>query len=156
MNTSKIAEQIHTLRYSTDPFTPHDANEAADTIEALTAENTRLRDTNKALESDNYNLNMNLEHTTAENAELREAQRWIAVEERLPEDDKTASFYSDGRLTFTSVLCVTHGLISIRNRLNVKPTGTPYLDDQVTDGWVWGTGDEPTHWRKLPEPPQKG
>lgn len=87
---------------------------------------------------------------------LEEAQRWIPVTERMPEDDKNTSFYSDGRLTFTSVLCVTHGLVSIRNRLNVKPTGTPYLDEQVTDGWVWGDGDEPTHWRELPEAPEKG
>lgn len=34
--------------------------------------NCKLRDTNKALESDNYNLNMNLEHITDDLEKLRE------------------------------------------------------------------------------------
>jgi len=82
------------------------------------------------------------------------ASGWISVKERLPEDSEMLNFYDDGRMRFTSVLCATNGFVYIINRMTVKKTGTPYLDKQATDGWVWGTGPEPTHWMPLLEPPE--
>lgn len=46
--------------------------QAANAIDALTVENEKQIDVNKALENDNYNLDMNLEHIAAELSELRE------------------------------------------------------------------------------------
>lgn len=102
---------------------------SASTLQFLTAENTRLRDTNTALESDNYNLNMNLEHIAAENAELREEQRWIPVSERLPEPNRT--------------------------RYLALPPG--WKTPEIFSGReICAHPEHFTHWMPLPEPPKAG
>ena len=54
--------------------------ELCDALEKACAEAERLKDTNKALESDNYNAEMNLSHM-AEVERLKAAQRWMPVKE---------------------------------------------------------------------------
>lgn len=76
-----------------------------------------------------------------ENAELREAQRWIPVSERLPENGVTVLVcylgYYDGKPNSDNVAYMKRGV------------------------WLWYADDEEmcvqvTHWRPLPELPQKG
>ena len=86
----------------------------------------------------------------------QDAQKWISVKDRLPEEDDSIHFYGDGRMRCTTVLAYTeYGRIIPKNRLIVKPTGNEYLDTQVTDGWEWARGtEEVTHWMPLPQPPK--
>ena len=81
-------------------------------------------------------------------AELEEAQRWIPVEERLPavseyrNGDKFKSMDSNELVPFL-VCC--------------EDTEIPFR--AFYDGKNWGDGwgkQNVTHWRKLPQPPQKG
>ena len=82
---------------------------------------------------------------------------WIPVTERLPEESKAVRFYADSHITFTTVLvCGGQKGVTIANRLNVPPTGIPYLDEHATAGWEWSKGHEDcTHWMPLPEPPEE-
>lgn len=82
---------------------------------------------------------------------------WIPVTERLPEESKAVRFYADSHITFTTVLvCGGQKGVTIANRLNVPPTGIPYLDEHATAGWEWSKGHEDcTHWMPLPEPPMR-
>jgi|ERR1035437_2114065 hypothetical protein len=66
-----------------------------------------------------------IEKLEAELAALREAERWIPVSERLPEEGQTVIVYISG-----------------------KGISTPTY--QV--GWKW-CYETPTHWRPLPPPP---
>lgn len=88
---------------------------------------------------------------------LVEPPRWIPVTEQLPEDDKRLLFIDDGMLCFTTVLtCTDNGIISMKNRLIVRPTENEYLDENVTDGWIWSIhSGNITHWMPLPEPPKE-
>ena len=83
-------------------------------------------------------------------------QEWISVDDRLPEDDEQIESYYDGRMSCKTVLVYTkYGIIIPKNRLIVRPTGNKYLDDQVTDGWIWSGGtEEVTHWMPMPNPPK--
>ena len=83
-------------------------------------------------------------------------QEWISVDDRLPEDDEQIESYYDGRMSCKTVLVYTkYGIIIQKNRLIVRPTGNKYLDDQVTDGWIWSGGtEEVTHWMPMPNPPK--
>lgn len=77
---------------------------------------------------------------------------WISVKDRLPEDDKSLEFYGDSVMRFTTVLCY-NGTVKTTNRLNVhnKPN---YPNIEKTDGWVWSTYGEVTHWMPLPASPE--
>ena len=55
----------------------------------------RLTMTNDVLETDNYNLEMNLTHITEELERLQEKNRWISVEEKLPETISDVIIYFD-------------------------------------------------------------
>ena len=83
-------------------------------------------------------------------------QEWISVKDMLPEDDEQIESYDDGRMSCKTVLAYTkYGRIISKNRLIVIPTGNKYLDNQVTDGWIWARGtEEITHWMPIPEPPK--
>ena len=83
-------------------------------------------------------------------------QEWISVKDMLPEDDEQIESYDDGRMSCKTVLAYTkYGRIISKNRLIVIPTGNKYLDNQVTDGWIWARGtEEITHWMPLPDPPK--
>ena len=83
-------------------------------------------------------------------------QEWISVDDRLPEDDEKIESYYDGRMSCKTVLVYTkYGIIIPKNRLIVRLTGNKYLDDQVTDGWIWAGGtEEVTHWMPMPQPPK--
>lgn len=154
-DTADIYEPINMLsEYEDTGLTPSD-------IAGLNAENARLKDTSKALESDNYNLNMNLEHLTAELEELREAQRWINVEEALPTQNEIVLFVEKYSRN------VNYGFWEEIDR--DKPFVRMFEDGRKIyfdkpDGGVWWRyrfGDalqrsSVIHWRKLPDPPQKG
>ena len=83
-------------------------------------------------------------------------QEWISVKDMLPEDDEQIESYDDGRMSCKTVLAYTkYGRIISKNRLIVIPTGNKYLDNQVTDGWIWARGtEEITHWMPIPQPPK--
>jgi len=107
--------------------------------------NCKLRGTNKALESDNYNLNMNLEHITAELAELREAQMWIPIEEALPK-------YTQDYNVVCNVGSMFGGFTEVRTYRfeNIQGREPKWCIPNQFDEAV-----SITHWRPLPEPPQK-
>jgi hypothetical protein len=94
----------------------------------------------------------------------RRADGWTACRPgNMPEDDDAVHKYKDSRMELcTVIVCERYQdserfIVSTANRLNVKPTGTPYLDKQCTDGWVWSNGHQNiTHWRPLPAPPSEG
>ena len=67
-----------------------------------------------------------IEALTAENAELREAQRWIPVTEKPPEGDCFVYEASKKKMHFA------------------------YAEELDAPDWLV------THWCKLPDPPQKG
>lgn len=86
--------------------------------------------------------------------------RWIPCSQKLPEDIEAV--HSCGRMKLLSVmgLSTTFGNnpeVKLINRLSVEPTGSPYLDEQATDGWVWSknAGDVKA-WMPFPEPAQDG
>ncbi len=88
--------------------------------------------------------------------------RWISVEERLPEECEGLHFYEDTTIRFTSVWCcdTKTGSMAIRNRLQGKKTGNKYLDQALPDAeWHWSKlWWEPTHWTPFPpfpEPPKE-
>ena len=86
--------------------------------------------------------------TAKENVRLREAQRWIPTSERLPD----ASEYRNGN-RFKSM--DSNELVPFL--VCCEDTEIPFR--AFYDGKNWGDGwgkREVTHWRKLPEPPQKG
>lgn len=89
-------------------------------------------------------------------SELKEQQRWIPVTERLPEDDDSVRFHKCFSTIFTSVLAYEKERgVSIANRLMIGRSGIKSLDELATDGYVWSTGCNPTHWMPLPEPPKE-
>ena len=77
---------------------------------------------------------------------------WHHVDELLPEDCPQCSFHTDGNLSFTSVLVMDkHGRMAIANRLKADKTGSPYLDEIATDGWIWSRSNiEPEYWCPIP------
>ena len=75
----------------------------------------------------------------AELARLREAARWIPVEERLPEREKGGRFSIDVSVV-TVGRRVTKAYCNIENRRWIDPETEEYIDI--------------THWRALPEPPE--
>ena len=74
-----------------------------------------------------------------ENARLRDAARWIPVEERLPEREKGGRFSIDVSVV-TVGRRVTKAYCNIENRRWIDPETEEYIDI--------------THWRPLPEPPE--
>lgn len=82
--------------------------------------------------------------------------RWISCQERLPED--TEEIHKDGRMEMMSVMALCEVFkgfpdVYLVNRLRVHESGTPYLDRQVTDGWVWSkNGEKAKAWMPFPEP----
>lgn len=107
-----------------------------DMYQAAKREIERLRNTNKALENDNYNAEMNLAHLTAELEAAQNAQRWVPVEERLPEDCTDILFWANGEV------CL----------------GIMRYDGKFVD---YGRREYPheqrkvTHWMPLPEAPRE-
>ena len=90
----------------------------------------------------------NIQRAVIRIAELEAAQRWISVKERLPtvseyrNGDKFKSMDSNELVPFL-VCC--------------EDTEIPFR--AFYDGKNWGDGwgkQNVTHWRKLPQPPQKG
>lgn len=89
--------------------------------------------------------------------DVEKYKTWIPVSERLPEDDKNLSVYTDGSLSSITVLTFsnTYG-VRPANRWKQDPCGIPHLDEYVTDGWEWSLlGEGCTHWIPLPEPPKE-
>ena len=83
-----------------------------------------------------------IETLLAENAELKEAQRWVPVSERLPEEP------------YGCLLIVEeddHGG-------EPRKVLLPYFAGYDGDGWNDGDGQrvpfEVTHWQPLPQPPK--
>ncbi len=74
-----------------------------------------------------------IERLTAENAALREKQRWITVTERLPDDDATVLTYKNGILEVQKYEKGRNGWIC--------------------NGWFWSLANV-THWMPLPEAPE--
>lgn len=100
----------------------------------------------------------------AEVERLREAQRWIPVEERLPEDDTSVHKYETVGLEACSVLACGYytgsSTPSVQevNRLRVPRTGIECLDKvaKVLDEWYWSNSFERvTHWMPLPDLPEQ-
>ena len=101
-----------------------------DGIKYLSAEKRVLTRKVRELESENANL-------AARIAELEEAQRWIPVSERLPENENDQVLIRRG---------------------NVVALGWIYFDELMGD-WDYRCYDEdwdgnPTHWMPLPTPPE--
>jgi hypothetical protein len=72
-----------------------------------------------------------LESQQKEIERLREAQRWIPVSERQPKMEDAIN-----------------GMIEVWEE--------PYGPDTMSMDYYWEYVAEVTHWRKLPDPPQKG
>lgn len=102
-------------------------------------------------------LGEKLADTEARVAELITRDRWVSVNEKLPEEDDRVPIYDDGRMKATTVLAYTvYGRIIPKNRLMVRVVGNEYLDTQATDGWVWASGSEDvTHWKPMPGKPKE-
>ena len=107
-------------------------------------DNERLRETNKALESDNYNAELNNSRLLSEIERLKEAQRWIPVSERLPKNN-------------TPVLVTYIGYND--NKLYSNDTAMWSIEfNDYCGGWRWVLDDSEiivkiTHWMPLPAPP---
>jgi len=102
---------------------------AADLIDALQAQLVDYPHLEKVVDgqmSQNRKLRKINEALTAENAELREAQRWIPVTEKPPEGDCFVYEASKKKMHFA------------------------YAEELDAPDWLV------THWCKLPDPPQKG
>ncbi len=91
-------------------------------------DNERLRETNKALESDNYNAELNNSRLLSEIERLKEAQRWIPLSRRMPNSDDAPS-----------------GFV-----LECEKDG--YMDCATVE-WVCECTKRVTHWMPLPAPP---
>lgn len=78
------------------------------------------------------------ESLTAENRKLKEAQRWIPVEEKLPEIKKAVLVYAPINKNIFEAYLGEQGI------WHFFGGGLPTINDVVT------------HWRPLPAPPQKG
>lgn len=106
----------------------------------------RLIMTNDVLETDNYNLEMNLTHITEELERLREKSRWISVEEKLPD-------YNDHSYHPIAHNCFCR---DIHNNYGFAIFYTPSTDR--SDPWITTDGDLDTvlitHWMPLPAPPE--
>ena len=78
--------------------------------------------------------------------------KWYHVDELLPEDCPLCNFHKDGTLSFTSVLAMDrHCRMEIKNRLKVDRCGSPYLDEQATDGWIWSESNmKVEYWCPIP------
>ena len=72
-----------------------------------------------------------------ENAELREKQRWIAVEERLPEGDKDVIVY----------------VPAFNNPKTASFIDVGYYYP-IANSWMCKGIYDPTHWMPLPTPPE--
>ena len=97
-----------------------------------------------------------LEKLETELSKLKAQQRWIPVTERLPEDDDSVRFYKSFSIICTSVLVYEKERgVSIANRLMIGHSSIKSFDELATDGYVWSTGHNPTHWMSLPEPPKE-
>ena len=84
--------------------------------------------------------------TAKENAELREAQRWISVEERLPEHNQDVIAITKAGNLSVGQNIVTCTFCKPRN----EKQGLFYLP------YTMGRNLIVTHWQPLPQPPQKG
>lgn len=82
--------------------------------------------------------------------------RWISCQEKLPEE--AVKIYTSGRLEMITVLAVHEvyeGIprISMLNRVNIKKSGIPFLDEQATEGWVWSNNaGNVLAWMPVPAP----
>lgn len=91
----------------------------------------------------------------------KEDPRWIPCNSKLPENDPELSPYVSMSLHAISVmaLCeISKDSFAVRlvNRLNIKPTGNPYLDQMATDGWTWSdTAVNVRAWMPFPKPADK-
>ena len=107
-----------------------------------------------------------LEYDTPEEAMAawnRRTGGWIAVTEKLPEDDPDISRYSDSHFEFCTVMAA--GFYAGSNRLSVGQvnrlinyrTGIEYIDRvaKTLDEWYWGGSFEKvTHWMPMPQGPE--
>ena len=84
--------------------------------------------------------------------------RWIPCSSQLPEDDIELCPYVSMNLRAISVmaLCeISKNNFDVRlvNRLKIDSTGSPYLDQMATDGWVWSkTAINVKAWMPFPAP----
>lgn len=117
-----------------------------DRIAELRVEIERKDQVLAVMENDVINAEMNLQRLTDELERLREAQRWIPVTERLPEEREPVQVayvgYTDNKL-------YSDGVAMWSKELNAWK-----------GGWVWTlelseVTVKITHWRPLPEPPQE-
>ena len=80
-----------------------------------------------------------IERLSAENAELREAQRWIPTSERLPISNKPVQVY------------MPKLYMSVQTGFYDRYYGED--DDEWYEHWV--APSEVTHWKPLPKPPEE-
>jgi hypothetical protein len=88
------------------------------------------------LEQDLYIANARIKELEAENEKLKEANRWIPVAERLPEE-----------WHYPPVLC---------GHVSDDWSDAAIVTDQGKFINAEGCEIYPTHWRPLPEPPKEG
>ena len=80
-----------------------------------------------------------------------EAQRWIPVKERLPEND-LPSGSKKKQIKVLTAIKNSKGVYTVRTQLRMRDYWI-----QRPDEWAWKySGGDITHWQKLPQPPQKG
>jgi len=117
----KLIKKLRETKYNSTTLYHVMVNYCRDAANALETATTKFAEKDREIEA-----------LTAENAKLREAQRWITVNERLPEDEDTVEAYTESFGAFDAWY--------------------------ESEGHQWYTrGHEikkVTHWR-IPQPPQK-
>jgi len=84
-------------------------------------------------------------------AELEETQRWIPVDERLPEND-LPSGSKKKQIKVLTAIKNSKGVYTVRTQLRMRDYWI-----QRPDEWTWKySGGDITHWCPLPQPPKKG
>lgn len=79
--------------------------------------------------------------------------KWISVDERLPED-----VYGRGRKLITVLVCTKSGRVSTASRVRMMRFDKTKLDYVYTDIFEWSgyIAKKVTHWMPLPEAPKGG
>ena len=86
-------------------------------------------------------------------AELKAAQRWISVEERLPDDVGSYLVYYHEWSNGDFLPKYDDYRIRVMRFMNNGKWCMPVCTDKRCEA---DTNREVTHWQKLPQPPQKG